>query len=114
MANGGGFGDNASAGFSSTTYEMKGAPSFEVQRKNLSPETKILGTRTNATLCRSDVLLHNPPSKVARLVLSHVTEKDLTNADSASRDSVGRWIMKMMSATTSQIATKRVEARYSV
>jgi len=114
MANGGGSGDNASAGFSSTTYEMKGAPSFEVQRKNLSPETKILGTRTNATLCRTDVLLHKPPSKVARLVLSRATEKNLTNADSAPRDSVGRWIMKMMSATTSQIATKRVEARYSV
>jgi hypothetical protein len=30
----------ASAGFPSTTYEMKGAPSFGVQSKNLCPETK--------------------------------------------------------------------------
>ena len=77
----------ARGGFFSATVEVIRAPSFEIAWK-LSCAGSVPPTASNSR--PGDDMPTRSPSKVARLVLSHATEKNLTNARWAPRDSVGR------------------------
>jgi hypothetical protein len=56
-------GHGASAGFSSTTYEIKGAPSFETRGRISALKQKILQLNQTAARCVQYLLLDGPPRR---------------------------------------------------